>query len=243
MLWQMAHQHRLRRAPHGSNGGASRSRHVVPWLAGLLLLGEVGQAQTAHADIWRCRAEQDEVHFTNVAPRGRARRRCRKVVSGNDTQKRQGVRSRQTTRSTSRRRGTRLPDRYQRYNAMIQEAAGLYHLPPAFLRSVIKVESDFTHDVVSHAGAMGLMQLMPRTAAAMGVRDAFDPRQNILGGARYLRILANLFNGDLILTIAAYNAGEGAVMRHHGVPPYSETQRYVRNVLSRYYRALRGPTR
>ena len=79
------------------------------------------------------------------------------------------------------------------------------------------------------------MQLMPRTAAAMGVRDPFDPRQNILGGTRYLRILANLFNGDLVLTVAAYNAGEGAVMRHGGVPPYAETRRYVRNVLRRYY--------
>ncbi len=70
----------------------------------------------------------------------------------------------------------------------------------------MKVESDFVHTVVSHAGAMGLMQLMPRTAASMGVRDPFDPRQSILGGARYLRILANLFNGDLVLTVAAYNA-------------------------------------
>jgi soluble lytic murein transglycosylase-like protein len=83
------------------------------------------------------------------------------------------------------------------------------------------------------------MQLMPRTAASMGVRDPFDPRQNILGGARYLRILANTFNGDLVLTIAAYNAGEGAVVRHRGIPPYTETQRYVRNVL-RYYYAFRS---
>jgi soluble lytic murein transglycosylase-like protein len=75
----------------------------------------------------------------------------------------------------------------------------------------------------------------------MGVQDPFNPRQNIMGGARYLRILANKFNGDLVLTIAAYNAGEGAVMRYRGVPPYRETRRYVQNVL-RFYYAFRGGT-
>jgi soluble lytic murein transglycosylase-like protein len=86
---------------------------------------------------------------------------------------------------------------------------------------------------------MGLMQLMPKTARSMGVSDPFDARQNILGGARYLRILANRFNGDLVLTVAAYNAGEGAVQKHRGIPPYKETQRYVRRVLKHYY-AYRG---
>jgi soluble lytic murein transglycosylase-like protein len=133
----------------------------------------------------------------------------------------------------------RSPDRYNRYDGHIREAARLYQLPESFIRAVMRVESDFSPGVVSHAGAMGLMQLMPRTAASMGVRDPFDARQNILGGSRYLRILANKFNGDLVLTIAAYNAGEGAVMRHRGVPPYSETRRYVQNVL-RYYYAFRS---
>jgi len=103
---------------------------------------------------------------------------------------------------------------------------------------VIKVESDYNPEVVSHAGASGLMQLMPATAARMGVTDVFDPRQSILGGARYLRVLANHFNGDLVLTIAAYNAGEGAVIRYRGIPPYEETQRYVRRVLRHYYNFL-----
>lgn len=100
----------------------------------------------------------------------------------------------------------------------------------------MQVESNFNPHVVSHAGAIGLMQLMPRTASSMGVRDPFDPRQNILGGARYLRILANRFRGNLVLTVAAYNAGEGAVLRYRGVPPYAETRRYVRRVLEHYYR-------
>jgi len=82
------------------------------------------------------------------------------------------------------------------------------------------------------------MQLMPATARDLGVRDSFDPAQNIRGGTRYLRVLANQFNGDLVLTIAAYNAGEGAVIRHRGIPPYEETQRYVRRVLRHYYTYL-----
>jgi soluble lytic murein transglycosylase-like protein len=83
------------------------------------------------------------------------------------------------------------------------------------------------------------MQLMPETARRMEVRDAVDPRENIFGGVRYLRSLANLFNGDLALTVAGYNAGEGAVMRHGGIPPYAETQEYVVRVLA-YYRRYRA---
>jgi soluble lytic murein transglycosylase-like protein len=82
---------------------------------------------------------------------------------------------------------------------------------------------------------MGLMQLMPFTAERMGVTDPFDPRQNILGGARFLRILANQWKGDLVLTVASYNAGPGAVERYGGVPPYGETRRYVNRVLQHYY--------
>lgn len=127
------------------------------------------------------------------------------------------------------------PARYQRYDAFIREASRLYQLPEAFVRAVVRVESDFNPNVVSNAGAMGLMQLMPGTARSMGVVDPFDPRQNILGGTRYLRVLANSFNGDLVLTVAAYNAGGGAVTRYRGVPPYAETRRYVQRVLRHYY--------
>jgi len=87
---------------------------------------------------------------------------------------------------------------------------------------------------------MGLMQLMPFTAQKMGVLDPFDPRQNILGGARFLRILANQWNGDLVLTVASYNAGSGAVERYNGVPPYTETRRYVNRVLTRYFGYRQG---
>jgi len=125
------------------------------------------------------------------------------------------------------------------YDDLIREAAAKYDLEPALIRSVMRMESGFDPFAVSRVGAMGLMQLMPGTANGMGVRDAYNPRENILGGTRYLRVLANGFNGDLVLTTAAYNAGEGAVMRYGGVPPYDETRRYVQNVL-RYYYAFRA---
>lgn len=124
------------------------------------------------------------------------------------------------------------------YEGFIAEAARLYHIPAALIRAVIQIESNFDPRVISPANAHGLMQLLPQTAERMMVTDIFDPRQNILGGTRYLRVLANTFNGDLQLTIAAYNAGEGAVAKYHGVPPYSETQQYVTKVTDAYQRFL-----
>jgi soluble lytic murein transglycosylase-like protein len=131
------------------------------------------------------------------------------------------------------------PERYTRYDQWIREAASLYQIPEALIRAVIRVESDFDPRAVSPANARGLMQMIPATAERMMVTDVFDPRQNIFGGVRYLRVLANTFNGDLALTVAAYNAGEGAVMRHGGIPPYPETQDYVVRVIG-YYRQYRS---
>jgi soluble lytic murein transglycosylase-like protein len=122
------------------------------------------------------------------------------------------------------------------YDAYIAEAARLYHIPQALVRAVIQVESNFDPRAVSPANAQGLMQMIPDTAERMMVTDIFDPRQNILGGTRYLRILANTFNGDLQLTIAGYNAGEGAVAKYQGIPPYRETREYVARVLEAYRR-------
>jgi soluble lytic murein transglycosylase-like protein len=133
------------------------------------------------------------------------------------------------------------PERFSRYDAYIREAAALYQIPEELVRAVIKVESDYDPRAVSRANARGLMQLVPETASRMMVSDVFDPRQNIYGGTRYLRVLANLFNGDIELTIAGYNAGENSVIRNGGIPPYEETQQYVGKVLAyyRYYRANR----
>jgi soluble lytic murein transglycosylase-like protein len=134
------------------------------------------------------------------------------------------------------------PGRRERYDEHIRQAAALYQIPEELVRAVIKVESDFDPRAVSPANARGLMQLIPETAERMLVTDVFDPRQNIFGGVRYLRVLANLFNGDIELTLAGYNAGEGAVMRHGGIPPYPETVDYVKRVLAYYreYRATRA---
>jgi soluble lytic murein transglycosylase-like protein len=128
--------------------------------------------------------------------------------------------------------------RFTRYDEHIRRAATLYQIPEQLVRAVIKVESDYDARAISYAGARGLMQLMPETAERLGVKDIHDPRENIFGGVRYLRILANLFNGDLSLTVAAYNAGEGAVMAHRGIPPYAQTRGYVVKV-TQYYRRYR----
>ncbi len=129
-----------------------------------------------------------------------------------------------------------------RYDAILREASAHYRLPFAFLKAVVKVESNFNPRAVSSADAKGLMQLIDSTAEAMSVDDPFDPRQSIFGGARYLRVLANRFDGDLVLTAAAYNSGPERVRRLGRVPKITETQRYVRRVLQmyRYYSGQGG---
>lgn len=130
----------------------------------------------------------------------------------------------------------RDPARFNRYDEWIRQAAALYQIPVELVRAVIKCESDYDPRAVSVSGARGLMQLMPPTAERLQVRDIDDPRENIFGGVRYLRILANMFNGDLELTVAAYNAGEEAVMRYGGIPPYQQTRDYVVKVVAFYRR-------
>ena len=126
----------------------------------------------------------------------------------------------------------RLPagDR-DRYAAEIRHAAARYGVPETIVAAVIRVESGFNARAISPKGARGLMQLMPDTASSLGVRDTFDPRENIDGGVRHLRALMDRFGNDLALVLAAYNAGEGAVTGHGGIPPYPETREYVRRVL------------
>lgn len=131
------------------------------------------------------------------------------------------------------------PARFTRYDEWIREAASLYQIPEQLVRAVIKVESDYDPRAISVSGARGLMQLMPDTAERMQVRDIDDPRENIFGGVRLLRILANYFNGDLSLTVAAYNAGPDAVMRYGGIPPFDQTRNYVVKVTT-FYRRYRS---
>lgn len=112
----------------------------------------------------------------------------------------------------------------------IRDAASVFGVAADLVRAVIAVESEFDPHAVSSKGAQGLMQLMPFTARRFGVVNAFDPRQNIFGGVQYLRVLLDLFGGDVSLACAGYNAGENAVLRYKGIPPYKETQGYVRKI-------------
>ena len=116
----------------------------------------------------------------------------------------------------------------------IQEMAPKYDLDPALVLEVVRAESNFNPRARSHKGALGLMQLIPATARRFGVKDPLDPEQNLRGGMAYLRWLLKRFDGDLSLTLAGYNAGEAAVERHGGVPPYNETRAYVGKILARY---------
>ena len=113
----------------------------------------------------------------------------------------------------------------------ILQAAEKYDLPPALIRGVVRAESNYRVTAVSPAGAQGLMQLMPATAQELGVEDPFDITQNIDGGARYLRQMLDLFDGDVRHALAAYNAGPGTVKRYNGIPPYPETAHYINRVM------------
>jgi soluble lytic murein transglycosylase-like protein len=117
---------------------------------------------------------------------------------------------------------------------MVREMAPVYGLDPNLVLAIVQVESGFRSDAVSPRNAAGLMQLIPDTAERFGVADAFNARENLRGGMRYLRWLLSHFRGDVTLALAGYNAGEGAVARHGGVPPYSETQDYVGRIASLY---------
>lgn len=127
----------------------------------------------------------------------------------------------------------------EQINALVSQNAQNWQIDPALVKAVIANESGFNANATSPVGAQGLMQLMPQTAASVGVHDPYDPAQNVAGGTRYLKGLLDRFNGDVRLAVAAYNAGPNAVEKYGDVPPYAETKNYVQNVLGSYdrYRA------
>ena len=124
----------------------------------------------------------------------------------------------------------------QKITDMIREVSARYHVDPALVRAVIQTESNWNASAVSRKGALGLMQLVPGTAQQLGVSNAFDPKQNLDGGVRYLHSLMERYNGDLDKALAAYNAGPGAVDRAGGIPQYRETREYVQRVTDSYFR-------
>ena len=202
-------------------------------LVSVLLL--LGASAPAHADEIRSWVDENGVvHFSNVRSPGKGRKarpaRFEKLPDG-------GVRVVLEGREEPAR--ARSADDWQprdsdEFDAILREACARYRIPYALAKAVMASESNYNPHAISHAGAMGLMQLMPETAVTMYVEDILDPRENIHGGVRYLRVLTNEFEGDLVKVIAAYNAGPGAVRRAGGVPDIAETQEYVRRVLRLY---------
>lgn len=183
-------------------------------------------ATTARADVYSWTDDDGVVHFTNVPTDHRARLhpvpgRTNTFAWGDDL--------------GAMRRMHRVD--VDTYDHLISSAAHYYSLPPALVKAIIAAESAFEPTAVSKAGAMGLMQLMPKTAAEVHCHAPHDPKANIYGGTRYLRLMANRFNGDIRLTAAAYNAGPEAVAKVGRVPRIEETETYVKRVLRlyRYY--------
>ncbi len=200
-----------------------------PALLGVLLLAP---AAPARADIYSYIDAEGVVHFTNIDRPGKKWKRIMRTGPGKAAAPRGNAVDKVPP-------SDRSPERYARFDQHIAQASALYHIPVSLIRAVIKIESDYDPRVISRAGAQGLMQLMPSVQRGMGVTEVFDPRQNIFGGTRFLRILANAFAGDLVLTISGYHAGPYAVRKYGGIPPYQTTQKYVRWVLAQYYREQR----
>jgi soluble lytic murein transglycosylase-like protein len=206
-------------------------------------------SQTAHSDIYSYKDKRGVTHITNIPKHhykkllGFKKSPFNKSNTFTEDSKPNSKESNPTAIwNQNKTVGKDLPDvvlsaekdKFLRYDEIIRQASLKYQIPFHFIKAVIKVESNYNVTAVSYAGAEGLMQLMPGTAKSLGVSDSFDPLQNIFGGTKYLRILANKFNGDMVLTLASYNAGHGAVVRKEGVP-YTGTDEYCRLVLKYYY--------
>jgi soluble lytic murein transglycosylase-like protein len=196
---------------------AARAVVLMPAAAALLA------PQTAQAELYTFTDEQGVIHFTNIP-------------AGARHQPPQADKTRNTYLWNDDLGALRKIHRVDvtDFDAVIVAAARYYSLPPALVKAVIAAESSFEPAAESPAGAQGLMQLIPETALAMSVRDSLDARDNIYGGTRYLRVLANRFDGDLRLTLAAYNAGPVLVEKAKDVPAVDETRRYVQRVLTLY---------
>ena len=182
----------------------------------------------AKADIYSFKDERGVVHFTNIPGLDRRYKLIRREAGS----------------ATPRSGQAWMPSEadIRRFSGIIDVAARSHGIEPALVHAVITAESAFNPNALSRKGASGLMQLMPDTARRYGVRNIFDPVENIHGGVRYLRDLLAMFNGDVRLALAGYNAGENAVIRAgNRVPPYVETQNYVPKVIDLYHRFRTRP--
>lgn len=177
----------------------------------------------AAAAIYACRDSSGKIHYTNV----RNDQSCRPHTPANKTK---GAGRWGWSKKSSAPKSAKSA----KYDQVIEAAARRHNIDPPLIKAIIHTESDFNHLAVSKAGAQGLMQLMPGTARELRVADPFNPYQNIDGGSRYFRQMLDDFNGNLILSLAAYNAGPGLVKRTGGVPKIQETRRYINRVLRRY---------
>ncbi len=193
----------------------------IPFLLlSALLLAPSGAL--ASEGIYRYEEKDGTIVYTNVPPPGAKK-----------ANKLKGTFSEAPAPTAPVKGRSRTPQELEPY---IVKAAERYRIPTALVRAIMHTESNFNSTALSPKGASGLMQLMPGTASEMYVKDIFDTRENIEGGVRYLRVLANLFDGDMTKMVAAYNAGPDAVRKYKGqVPPYPETQAYVRKVLQLYF--------
>jgi len=177
----------------------------------------------ARADIYSFTDERGVVHFTNIPSLDRRYKLIRREAGS----------------SVPRSGQAWMPTEadIRRYSGIVEVAASAHGVEPALVQAVITAESGFNPNALSRKGASGLMQLMPDTARRYGVRNIFDPVENVHGGVRYLKDLLAMFNGDMRLALAGYNAGENAVIRAgNRIPPYQETQNYVPKVIDIYHR-------
>jgi soluble lytic murein transglycosylase-like protein len=182
-------------------------------------------AAPAFADIFSFKDERGVVHFTNITPSDKRFKMVRREANN------------PAAIPVSAGAPVYMPSQanIQRYSSLIEAAAKFHGVDSALVHAVISAESGYNAAALSKAGARGLMQLMPATAQRYGVNNIMDPQENIQGGVKYLRDLLQMFQGNLELAVAAYNAGENAVIRHgHKVPPYTETVNYVPKVLGFY---------
>jgi soluble lytic murein transglycosylase-like protein len=205
----------------------------------LLLAATVLAPGGARADIYKYVDAKGNTYFTDAPLRGSKyklewKRESRSLVDEGRKRLAKANPASAPSRTVTRRRSD--------VEHLVQQTARRYGLLPELLHAVIRTESAYNHRAVSHAGAEGLMQLMPGTARRYGVRDSFDPEENVRGGAAYLRDLLDMFDQDLRLALAGYNAGEGAVMKYgRRIPPYRETQDYVQKVLRHLWAELGSP--